>query len=78
MKRTSLTAWPRLLILSLLHGYRAFVSPFLPPACRFHPTCSQYMIEAVMKYGVIRGVFMGVRRLLRCHPFSPGGYDPVQ
>jgi len=78
MKRTGLTAWPRLLIVGLVRGYRAFVSPFLPPACRFHPTCSQYMIEAVTKYGAIRGVFMGVRRLLRCHPFSPGGYDPVQ
>ncbi|HBT97830.1 MAG TPA: membrane protein insertion efficiency factor YidD [Desulfobulbaceae bacterium] len=71
-------AWPRLAVLGLLRGYRLFISPFLPPACRFEPSCSRYMIEAVAKYGVLRGVFMGVRRLLRCHPFSPGGYDPVQ
>jgi putative membrane protein insertion efficiency factor len=78
MKRTGVTVWPGFLIVGLVRGYRLFVSPFLPQACRFHPTCSQYMIEAVTKYGAIRGVFMGARRLLRCHPFSPGGYDPVQ
>ena len=78
MKKVNITAWPHLVVLGLLGVYRAFISPFLPPACRFEPTCSRYMIEAVSKYGVRRGVFMGVRRLLRCHPFSPGGYDPVQ
>jgi len=78
MKAMNIMAWPRYLMLGLLCAYRAFVSPFLPPACRFEPTCSRYMIEAVRKYGAVRGVFMGVRRLLRCHPFSPGGYDPVQ
>ena len=78
MKTMNIMAWPRYLTLGLLRVYRAFVSPFLPPACRFEPTCSRYMIEAVRKYGAVRGVFMGVRRLLRCHPFSPGGYDPVQ
>jgi len=78
MKTTGIMAWPRLAVVGLLRGYRLFVSPFLPRACRFEPTCSRYMIEAVSKYGAVRGVFMGVRRLLRCHPFSPGGYDPVQ
>jgi putative membrane protein insertion efficiency factor len=50
----------------------------LPSACRFHPTCSDYMREAVERYGVMRGVAMGVRRLLRCHPFHEGGFDPVR
>ncbi len=50
----------------------------LPSACRFHPTCSEYMREAVERYGVLRGVSMGIRRLLRCHPFHAGGFDPVR
>ncbi|MDR3090343.1 MAG: membrane protein insertion efficiency factor YidD [Desulfobulbaceae bacterium] len=78
MKHMDVRDWPRLAVLGLLRFYRAFLSPFLPRACRFEPTCSRYMIEAVTKYGVRRGLFMGARRLLRCHPFSPGGYDPVQ
>lgn len=57
--------------------YRIAISPLLPPACRFTPTCSQYFIEAVQKWGVIVGTFKGVRRLLRCHPFGGSGYDPV-
>ena len=62
----------------LLRGYKRFVSPLLPSACRFYPTCSEYMMEAVEKYGVARGVWMGVRRIGRCHPFHCGGYDPVR
>lgn len=61
----------------LIRGYQVFVSPILPPACRFSPTCSQYAIDAIAKYGVARGFVMGVRRLLKCHPFHHGGYDPV-
>jgi putative membrane protein insertion efficiency factor len=61
----------------LIRGYQVIVSPILPPACRFSPTCSQYAIEAIAKYGVIRGIVMGMRRLLKCHPFHHGGYDPV-
>jgi len=61
----------------LIRGYQVIVSPILPPACRFSPTCSQYAIEAITKYGVIRGFVMGTRRLLKCHPFHHGGYDPV-
>jgi putative membrane protein insertion efficiency factor len=65
-------------IVTILRGYKRFVSPLLPSACRFYPTCSEYMMEAVEKYGVPRGVWMGVRRIGRCHPFHSGGYDPVR
>ncbi len=64
-------------ILWLLRGYKRFVSPLLPPSCRFEPTCSVYMVEAIEKKGLLRGVWLGVRRLLRCHPFCAGGFDPV-
>jgi uncharacterized protein len=53
------------------------ISPYLPNACRFQPTCSQYAIEAIERFGAGRGGFMAVKRILRCHPFHPGGYDPV-
>lgn len=66
------------LILLLLGGYKRFISPLLPPSCRFYPTCSEYMMEAVKKYGAIRGVWMGLCRVARCHPMNPGGYDPVR
>ncbi|MCL4794517.1 MAG: membrane protein insertion efficiency factor YidD [Bryobacteraceae bacterium] len=68
----------RLLILGLLDGYKRFVSPLLPSACRFHPTCSMYMRDAVDKHGAARGIALGLRRLARCHPFHPGGIDPVR
>ena len=57
--------------------YRQFNSPLKPPSCRFVPTCSEYALQAIEKYGVVRGLIMAVRRILRCHPFHPGGYDPV-
>ncbi|MFL6282148.1 MAG: membrane protein insertion efficiency factor YidD [Pyrinomonadaceae bacterium] len=63
---------------SLLRLYKAFISPLLPPSCRFVPTCSEYALEAIERYGAMRGSWRGVRRLLRCHPFHPGGYDPVK
>lgn len=63
--------------LVLLRGYKRFISPLLPPMCRFEPTCSVYTMQAVEKYGVLRGSWLGVRRLARCHPFNPGGWDPV-
>jgi uncharacterized protein len=66
------------LLVALLRFYKAAVSPLLPPSCRFVPTCSEYAMEAVQKYGALRGGWMGVRRLLRCHPFHPGGFDPVK
>ena len=68
----------RWLVLSLIRAYRLCLSPFLPPACRFTPTCSEYALEAIEKYGIIRGGWMGLRRLLRCHPLRPGGFDPVK
>lgn len=63
--------------LFLLRFYKRFISPLLPPMCRFEPTCSVYTMQAVQKYGVLRGVWLGMKRLGRCHPFNPGGWDPV-
>jgi len=68
----------KFLVLDLLGVYKAIVSPFLPPACRFEPTCSEYARQAVEKYGAIRGTWMGVKRILRCQPFCKGGHDPVK
>ncbi|HEY6136833.1 MAG TPA: membrane protein insertion efficiency factor YidD [Thermoanaerobaculia bacterium] len=67
----------RRLLLLLLRGYKRFLSPLLPPMCRFEPTCSIYMMQAIEKYGALRGVWLGIRRLSRCHVFNPGGWDPV-
>jgi uncharacterized protein len=68
---------PRQILVALIRAYQRFVSPALPPSCRFHPSCSQYALEAVTRYGALRGVWLAVRRLARCHPFHPGGFDPV-
>jgi putative membrane protein insertion efficiency factor len=66
------------LLLLILRFYKQWISPLLPSACRFHPTCSQYAMEAIQHYGVLRGVWLGVLRLLKCHPFHKGGFDPVR
>jgi uncharacterized protein len=61
----------------LLAFYKRLISPVLPSACKFHPTCSEYARDAVLRYGAARGSWLALRRLLRCRPFSAGGYDPV-
>jgi putative membrane protein insertion efficiency factor len=63
-------------MIALVRFYQRAISPLLGSQCRFAPTCSQYMIEAIEKYGPVRGVFKGTMRICRCHPFHPGGYDP--
>lgn len=65
-------------VLSLLELYKAFISPFLPPVCRFEPTCSEYARQAVEKHGAMKGSWLGLKRILRCQPFAKGGYDPVK
>jgi putative membrane protein insertion efficiency factor len=67
----------RRLLLAALRGYQRYLSPLLPPSCRFYPTCSEYAAQAIERYGTLRGGRMAVRRLMRCHPFCAGGYDPV-
>ena len=69
--------WPRQLAVLPIRLYQRVISPALPATCRFSPSCSQYTLEAIARYGVLRGGWLGARRLLRCHPFNPGGFDPV-
>jgi len=66
------------LFIFILHIYKRFVSPVLPKSCRFYPSCSEYMAEAVREKGFVRGLGKGIYRILRCNPFNPGGYDPVR
>lgn len=65
------------LCILFIRFYQQFISPLFPPTCRFYPTCSQYAIEAIQKKGVLRGVWLAIKRIAKCHPFHPGGYDPV-
>lgn len=65
------------LVIGSIRFYQRFISPLKGPTCRFQPTCSQYAVEAVERFGVLRGGWLAVRRIARCHPFHPGGYDPV-
>jgi len=67
----------RRVALWLIRGYQIAISPLFPPSCRFEPTCSNYGYEAIAKYGIIKGGWMAFRRILRCHPWNRGGYDPV-
>jgi len=69
--------WTRWGVILILKGYKRLLSPLLPPLCRFEPTCSVYAMQAIERYGVLRGGWMGARRLMRCHPLNEGGWDPV-
>jgi uncharacterized protein len=73
----ALLGLPRSALTGFIRGYQRFISPLLPPACRFYPSCSQYALEAVTRYGALRGSWLAMRRLVRCHPFNRGGFDPV-
>jgi len=64
-------------LLFIVRAYQVCISPLLPASCRFYPTCSQYFIQAVEKYGALKGSFLGIKRILKCNPLHPGGYDPV-
>ncbi|MDF2523058.1 MAG: rane protein insertion efficiency factor YidD, partial [Clostridiales bacterium] len=64
--------------IKLIEFYQKYISPMKKPSCRFYPTCSQYAIDALNKYGFIKGTYLSVKRILKCHPFHPGGYDPVK
>ena len=66
------------LILSVIRAYQLFISPIKGPTCRFRPTCSEYASEAIEKYGVLSGGWLALRRIVRCHPWGKGGYDPVK
>lgn len=68
---------PKNILILLIRGYRTFISPLFPPTCRFYPTCSTYFLQAVTKYGFLKGSYLGIKRILKCHPGHPGGYDPL-
>jgi uncharacterized protein len=78
MQKLAQTIWqlPSALLIAAVRGYQCTLSPLVGRYCRFQPTCSAYFIEAVQKYGAIRGTWRGLKRIVRCHPFHPGGYDP--
>lgn len=66
------------IIIYFIKMYRKYISPLKGPSCRFHPTCSQYSMEALEKYGLLKGGLMSIKRILRCNPYNKGGYDPVK
>ena len=72
-----MTRIPKTVLMGLLRGYKRVLSPMLPPSCRYVPTCSEYAAEAIERYGALRGSALAIWRVLRCHPFVRGGYDPV-
>ena len=72
-----ITSVPRHVALALIRVYQKVISPLLPPTCRFTPTCSNYAAGAIQRYGLLRGGWLAVKRIARCHPWNPGGYDPV-
>jgi putative membrane protein insertion efficiency factor len=66
------------LLILMIKFYRKYISPLKKPSCRFYPTCSEYALESISKYGALKGGFLGIKRILKCHPFNKGGYDPVK
>ncbi|BBB33485.1 conserved hypothetical protein [Thermotomaculum hydrothermale] len=66
------------ILILIIRGYQKFISPLFPPTCRFTPTCSNYALQAVEKYGFFKGGWLALKRILKCHPFHPGGYDPLK
>ncbi|MCC6865368.1 MAG: membrane protein insertion efficiency factor YidD [Ignavibacteria bacterium] len=68
---------PKYILILLVKGYKYFISPLFPPSCRYSPTCSQYTIEALQLHGFFKGIYLSAIRILKCNPFSHGGYDPV-
>jgi putative membrane protein insertion efficiency factor len=77
MDKKHLIALPSLLLVGIIRLYQRMVSPFLGSNCRFHPSCSNYCIEALREHGMVRGLWLGMKRISKCHPFHSGGYDPV-
>ena len=69
--------WPKKIALGLIRGYQYIISPLFPPSCRFTPTCSRYAAEAIERYGLVKGLFLAIKRIARCHPFARGGHDPL-
>ena len=65
------------ILILLIKFYQKFISPMFPAKCRFYPTCSQYTLEAIKEHGAIKGTYLGIKRILKCHPFHEGGYDPI-
>lgn len=77
MPATRLSSIPRRMVTYAIRGYQRFISPAFPPSCRFTPTCSSYAITSIEKYGLLKGGWLALRRIGRCHPWNPGGHDPV-
>ncbi|SHO46119.1 hypothetical protein SAMN02745220_01305 [Desulfopila aestuarii DSM 18488] len=73
-----ISEFPKTVLMGLVRGYQYCISPLFPPSCRFIPSCSSYTIQAIEKYGALKGSFLGLCRIIRCHPFSRGGYDPLR
>ena len=76
--RDSVRGLLKKIIILLIRGYQIFISPIMPGKCRFYPTCSTYFVQAVEKYGPFKGSLLGIKRILKCHPFHEGGYDPLK